>query len=270
VDEQRPSTQFVQSLARGLAVIRAFDATHQSMTLSEVSRRTQLSRATARRLLLTLAQLGYVWSDGKYFELTPQVLQIGYSYLSGQSLPQIAEPVLKELSADLNESTSLSVLDGRDIVYIARIHTRSIMRVGISVGTRLPAYATSMGRVMLAGLSVTELDEFFAGQELMSLTPRTITLREVLRQELARVAEQGWAMVDQELELSLRSLAVPVRGRSGEVVAALNVSMKVSLHEPPEEVDFIIAQSLPKLKQAAATISSALRALPDIDNQAHH
>ena len=150
-------SQYVQSLARGLSVISAFDAAQPVMTLSDVARHTGLTRATARRFLLTLESLGYVRSDGRMFELTPKVLQLGYSYLSALSLPQIANPHLKNLSDTLQESTSLSVLDGQDIVYVARVATHRIMTVAIAVGTRFPAYATSMGRVLLAGLTAKEL-----------------------------------------------------------------------------------------------------------------
>ncbi len=156
------SDQFVQSLARGLSVIRAFDAEHVQMTLSDVSRRTGLTRATARRFLLTLVELGYVRTDGRSFELTALVLQLGYSYLAGQSLPQLAQPLLEDLSREIHESTSASILEGNEIVYFARIHTRRLMTVGITVGTRIPAYATSMGRVLLAGLGEAALDAYLS------------------------------------------------------------------------------------------------------------
>src|SRR5688500_8804191 len=149
---------FVQSLERGLAVIRAFDASHSELTLSEVAASTGVTRAAARRFLLTLAVLGYVRSDGRLFSLTPRVLELGYAYLSSFSLPDVAEPHLEALVAEVNESSSVSVLDGDDVVYIARVPTSRIMTVAISVGTRFPAYATSMGRVLLAGLSDADLD----------------------------------------------------------------------------------------------------------------
>src|SRR6476469_6668223 len=151
---------FVQSLERGLAVIRAFDTEHPELTLSDVARETGLTRAAARRFLLTLADLGYVRSDGRLFALTARVLELGYAYLSALSLPEIAEPHLEALVADVRESSSLSVLDGDDIVYVARVPTSRIMRVAINVGTRFPAYATSMGRVQLAGLSDDDLTAY--------------------------------------------------------------------------------------------------------------
>jgi IclR family pca regulon transcriptional regulator len=222
---QRSSDQFVQSLARGLAVIRAFDADHTHMTLTEVAKRTDLTRATTRRFLMTLEELGYVRSDGRDFSLTPLVLQLGYAYLSGLSLSQVAQPHLQDLSTTLSESTSAAVLDGADIVYVARVSARRIMTVGINVGTRFPAYATSMGRVLLAGLSKAELDAYLNFVPLVALTPRTISTRGALLDELEKVRDQGWAMVDQELEVGLMSMAAPIHDRSGRVVAAVNVSL---------------------------------------------
>ncbi|GAB3578716.1 IclR family transcriptional regulator C-terminal domain-containing protein [Leifsonia lichenia] len=220
---------FVQSLARGLAVIRAFDADDPSMTLSEVARKTGMSRAAARRFLLTLIDLGYLRTDGREFELTARVLELGYAFLSGQSLPRLATPVLQELSAELGESVSMAVLDGTDIVYVARVHTRRIMSVGIAVGSRFPAYATSMGRVLLAGLDDTQVRAVLARSDLRPLTPNTTTDPAALVEAIACVARDGWASVDQELELGLRSIAVPVRNPSGAVVAAINVSLSAGL-----------------------------------------
>ena len=254
------SDQFVQSLARGLAVIRAFDADHVRMTLSEVSRRTGLTRATARRFLLTLVELGYMRTDGRTFELTALVLQLGYSYLSGQSLPQLAQPVLEDLSRDIAESTSASILDGDEIVYVARIHTRRLMTVGISVGTRFPAYATSMGRVLLAGLPKERFEEYAATVALRPLTERTVTDRDRLRDVVAQVREQGWAVVDQELEQGLRSVAVPVFDPRGQVVAALNTSMQAGLGTDAPTLEEAAARVLPHLQRASATITAALAA----------
>src|SRR6478609_10777557 len=218
------SDQYVQSLARGLAVIRAFDTEHPKMTLTEVAARTELTRATARRFLHTLAELGYVRTDGKIFALTAKVLQLGYAYLSGLSLPQLAQPHLEELSLELGESTSAAVLEGTDIAYIARVSTRRIMTVGITVGTRFPAYATSMGRVLLAHLSPDELDAYFVAADLAPPTPHTVHTEAELRLLLVDVARRGWAEVDQELEVGLYSLAAPIRDADQQVVAAINVS----------------------------------------------
>lgn len=251
------SSSTVQSLARGLDVIRSFDAEHPSMTLTEVAGRTGLSRATARRFLLTLAELGYVRFDGKYFELTSRVLQLGYSYLSSHTLPQIIEPALEQLSGELNESCSASVLDDDDIVYIARVHTRRIMRIGISVGTRLPAFATSMGRVLLAYLPVSERDAAISQLKADPLTPATITTPEALARELDAVREQGFCVVNQELEVGLQSVAVPVFGPEGDVVCALNVSMSVV---PGTTAAPRLETIVPALKATADRIGADLRA----------
>src|SRR5690349_17772785 len=205
----------VQSLRRGLTVIRAFDANHSELTLSEVARICDLTRAAARRFLLTLVDLGYVRTDGRLFSLTPRVLELGYAFLSSLSLPEVAEPHLEHLVAEVHESSSLSVLDGDDIVYVARVPTSRIMTVAINVGTRFPAYATSMGRVLLASLPEHELQPYLDRVRLDRLSARTITSEDKLRGELARVRRQGWAMVDQELEQGLRSVAAPIHDRGG-------------------------------------------------------
>ena len=224
-DAPAASDQYVQSLARGLAVIRAFDTDHSVMTLTEVAARTDLTRATARRFLHTLVELGYVRTDGKTFALTAQVLQLGYAYLSGLSLPQLAQPHLEELSLKLGESTSAAVLDGTDIAYIARVTTRRIMNIGITVGTRFPAYATSMGRVLLAALPPARLKEYLAAAEIRPLTPRAVGTVPELLAVLDTVRAQGWCLLDQELELGLMSVAAPVY-HGTKVVAAVNVSLQ--------------------------------------------
>ena len=216
--------EFVQSLARGLQVITAFNSDRPRMSLSEVAVATGLSRASARRFLHTLVELGYVRSDGKQFELTPHVLRLGTAYLSGLGLPQLAQPHLERLSAEVGESTSAAVLDGTEIVYVARVSTRRIMTVGITVGTRFPAFATSMGRVLLAYQGAAELEAYFLTADLRPPTPRTVHTESELRPLLAEVSAQGWAEVDSELEVGLFSLAAPIRDVDGAVVAAINVS----------------------------------------------
>lgn len=219
---------YVQSLARGLSVLRAFGPGAAELTLSDVARRTDLTRAAARRFLLTLVDLGYVRSDGRRFSLAPRVLELGYAYLSGLTLPDIAEPHLEWLVHEVGESSSMSVLDGDDVVYVSRVPTSRIMTVAINVGTRFPAYATSMGRVLLAGLEPAELDEHLAHTHLRRLTGNTVVEVDALRAVLDRVRSQGWAMVDQELEEGLRSIAAPVRDHAGRVLAAVNVSTHAS------------------------------------------
>jgi IclR family pca regulon transcriptional regulator len=247
---------YVQSLARGLAVIRAFGAERPRLSLSDVARATDLTRASARRFLLTLESEGYVRARDGLFELTPRVLELGFSYLSAQSLPEVAQPHLEALSHAVGESSSASILDGWDIVYIARVPTRRIMSVGITIGTRFPAYVTSMGRVLLASLSAEERDTFFEGFRGEAFTARTVTDPGALREELNRVAAQGWSLVDGELETGLRALAVPVT-RGSATVAAINVSMPAT----DEDAGIQALRLLPALQDAAAAISTDLAAL---------
>jgi IclR family transcriptional regulator, pca regulon regulatory protein len=217
-------TEFVQSLERGLAVIRAFDADNPELTLSDVARLTGLTRAAARRFLHTLVELGYMRTDGRKFALRPRILELGYAFLSSLSLPEISLPHVEQLVEKVHESSSVSVLDGEDVVYVARVPTKRIMTVAISVGTRFPAYATSMGRVLLAGRDGEWLDQYFASAEFKPLTGRTIHDPHMLRKELERIRGQGYALVDQELEDGLRALAAPIHDGTGEVIAAVNVS----------------------------------------------
>ncbi|MFT7868672.1 MULTISPECIES: IclR family transcriptional regulator domain-containing protein [Amycolatopsis] len=244
----------VQSLERGLAVIKAFHAGASELTLSDVARATGLTRAAARRFLLTLADLGYVRTDGKYFSLTARVLELGYAYLSSMTLPEVAQPHLEQLSARVHESSSVSVLEGTDIVYVARVAVSRIMTVSINVGTRFPAYATSMGHVLLAGLGEADLEAYFEVASLDRLTDHTVTAPAHLRRELAKVAAQGWAMVDQELEEGLRSVAAPIRSRTGQVVAAVNLST----HASRTTAESVRKDLVPPLLETARAIEADL------------
>jgi IclR family transcriptional regulator, pca regulon regulatory protein len=248
-------SDFVQSLDRGLAVIRAFGPDRERLSLSEVARATGLTRAAARRFLLTLVRLGYVRSDGREFSLRPRVLELGYAYLSGLAMPEIAAPHLEELVAKLRESSSISVLDGHHIVYVARVPTRRIMTVAISVGTRFPAYATSMGRVLLSAMSEEELDRYFAEALIEPLTGRTVTDKDQLRETIREVARQGYAIVDQELEEGLRAIAAPIRGAGGNVIAALNVSA----HASRVDQDAMRSNILPAMLDTARQIETDLK-----------
>jgi IclR family pca regulon transcriptional regulator len=249
-----PSDQFVQSLARGLSVIRAFDSDHASLTLSEVAARTGLARAVARRFLLTLESLNYVRSNGRQYELTGLVLELGYAYLSSQPLAQLASPFLAELAAQTSESTSISTLDNTDIVYIARVQKRQIMQFNISIGSRVPATTSSMGRVLLASLSEEEFDRRFVNYQIEQLTPRTITSKTELKQELASIAKKGWAMVDQELQIGVRSIAVPIHDNQQKVIAAINVSWQLGLNDSKKDRDEQVAEFLPQLQKTAAQL----------------
>jgi IclR family transcriptional regulator, pca regulon regulatory protein len=227
-DKPAQSSDYVQSLERGLAVIRAFDSEHRELALSEVARSTGLTRAAARRFLLTLVKLGYVNYFQGRFSLRPRVLELGYAYLSSLSLPEVSQPHMEALVAQVNESCSISVLDDTDVVYVARVPTRRIMSITLAVGTRLPAFVTSMGRVLLAGLPDDELEERLGRIEIVPLTSRTVKDMDGLRAILTSVRRQGYAATDQELEEGLRSLAVPLHSASGAVTAALNVSVHAS------------------------------------------
>lgn len=255
--EDPAGADFVQSLARGIAVIRAFDAEHPELSLSEAARRAEIPAAAARRFLRTLETLGYVRSDGRRFALTPRVLELGFSYLSALSLPEVMQPHLERLSRQVDESVSAAVLAGPDIVYVARVPTRRIMTVGITIGTVFPAYATSMGRVLLAALPEAELHKTLAEARPQQLTKRTLTDASALAAEIGRVRERGWALVDGELEPGIRSIAAPVRGRDGRVAAAINVSSSASR----ESVARLREHQLPLLLETARAIEAELRLL---------
>jgi IclR family transcriptional regulator, pca regulon regulatory protein len=261
------SPDFVVSLARGIEIIRAFasaDATTSpalsnfrladALTLSEVAARTGLARAVVRRFLYTLAELGYVTTDGKYFRLTAKILDLGFAYLSSFSLPKIAERFLEEVTLETKESSSASVLDGHEIVYVARVQTRRIMSISLGIGSRLPAFCTSMGRVLLAHLQADELDRYLKNAKFTRFTEKTICDPESLRKELVTVTKQGFALVDQELELGLRSLAVPVFAGGAKAVAAINIGTQAA-RTPKSELG---QRFLPVLRKAAKSISACL------------
>lgn len=246
-------TDTLQSLERGLSVLQVFSKENSRLTLSEVGRLAGITRATARRILLTLEHLGYVRSDGRLFSLTPRVLSLGFGYLSSLNLWEIAQPYMEQLVEQTDESCSAATLDLPDIVYVARVPTRRIMTVALGIGSRLPAHATSMGRVLLAGLPDEELDAFLATGPFAAATERSITDPDELRTAVRRVREQGWSLVDQELETGLRSIAAPIRRADGRTVAALNLAAAA----PRVGVDELRRQLLPLLVETAEQISTA-------------
>lgn len=250
------SGEFVQSLERGLAVIRAFTRERPQLTLTDAAAITGLTRATARRFLMTLESLGYATSDGKQWRLTARVLDLGHSYLASLGLPEIVAEHLDRVAQAVHESASAAVLDGDDIVYVARVESRKIMRVQITVGTRFPAYVTSMGRVLLADLETADAERILRASDRNALTPHTTTDIADLLTELSRVRDAGYSLVDQELEMGLRSLAVPVRDGSGRVVAAINVSTTAA--GAPRET---LATVLPALLAAQSDIEGELASL---------
>lgn len=221
-------------LAKGLSVIETFTAERPRQSISEVSAACGLDRATARRCLLTLAHLGYADYDGKFFTLTPRVLRLGTACLATMPLPQLVQPLLDRLSEQLGESSSVSILDGSDIVYVARAAQRKVMSIGLMPGSRLPAYCTSMGRVLLAALPEAAAGEILSQASLPARTSRTLTDPKAVAAELARIRLQGHAIADQEVEMGLRSIAVPLYNSRGQIVAAMNVGVAASRAEAEE------------------------------------
>ncbi|MFF3253357.1 IclR family transcriptional regulator C-terminal domain-containing protein [Actinacidiphila glaucinigra] len=253
--KQELGPEFVESLARGLTVLTAFGEGRGELPLTAVAEATGLARATARRSLITLEHLGYVASSGRLFRLTPHVLELGCAHLSRLTLPEIAQPHLIELVETVHDSASMAVLSGEDIQYVARVPTVRIMSVNITLGTRFPAYATAMGRVLLAGLPERERAAHLGRTDFTRLTPYTVTDAPHLALVLEEVAADGHALVSEELEEGLRSIAVPVRDRDGRVVAAINVSM----HASRRSVEESRSELLPPLLAAAAHIGDDLR-----------
>ncbi|HUI57216.1 MAG TPA: IclR family transcriptional regulator C-terminal domain-containing protein [Bryobacteraceae bacterium] len=253
VPERDPD--FVLSLARGLQVIEAFHEKPDGLTVSEVASKTGFSRAAVRRLLITLETLGYAEHKDSSFRLTSRILRLGFSFISSNSLARLSLPMLEQLSAHIHESCSVSLLDGAQIVYLARSAPKRVMTIDLGVGSRLPAYCTSMGRVLLAALAATDLEQYLAQAELKPLTQKTICDPEKLVQVIAEVRSQGYALVDEELELGLRSIAVPVVSQSGRVVAAMNSGVHAARVSSAELVERI----LPALVDHSRLLGQMLR-----------
>jgi IclR family transcriptional regulator, pca regulon regulatory protein len=250
----RPGDAYVQSFARGLEVIRSFSAAAPRQTLSEVAARTGLTRAGARRILLTLQTLGYVASDGKLFALTPRILDLGFAYLSSMPMWNVAEPIMEALVEQVKESCSAGVLEGTDIVYVLRVSTRKIMRNSLGVGSRLPAYCTSLGRMLLAGSSDEEVIALLRASTIEQRTRHTLTEVDAILAKVQQARRQGWCMVNQELEEGLLSIAAPVLDRSGKTIAALNISGQVNRTAPRQMQETM----LPALRAAAQEVSRRL------------
>ena len=259
MDEQilKPGDRdYVGALASGLEVLQAFDADHPHMTLSEVAARTDMDRAKARRFLLTLHALGFVKRTGRQFELTPRVLQLGYAYQASNQYRAVIQQYLEDITAELGESSSLAVLDGDDVVYVVRSAARHrLMAITLSVGTRLPAAYTSMGRVLLAQLPQSELEAYINRIQLERHTLSSITEKNVLREEIDKARNLGYAVVDQELDLGLRSVAVPAYSASGELLGALNISTNAAR----VDMDTLLNMYLPRLQIVADQIRQAAR-----------
>lgn len=256
-DETAGRNEFVRSLATGLKILECFTPLEPRLTLTDVARKAGLSRATARRMLLTLVSLGYAHADGRRFELTPKVLGLGHGYWSGRGWHELLRPSLEELSASVGESCSAAVPDGDDVMYVCRVHTRRIMRIDLGLGTKLPASATSMGRVLLAGLGDEELAQRLEAMDLPQFTAQTLTDPAMLHETIKGVREAGFAVVEQELEAGLRSVAVPVQDADGRTVLALNTSMPSGR----ETVEESVGRVLPALRSCAGTVEELVRTL---------
>lgn len=245
--------EFVEALARGLDVLKTFGPTAIEMTVSEVAARTGLARPTARRLLLTLEHLGYVRSNDGVFSLTTKVLEIGTSVIAAQGLWDIARPHLVALVGRTGESSSMSQLDGSDIVYTARVPVPKIIAFSVHIGTRFPAVATSMGRTLLSELSDDELDRVLALPSASGIIPRVVPSRAELDESLAEIRERGWAMSDEQLSVGIRSIATAVRDHHGGIAAAMNVTV----HAAETSVERLVGEYLPYLLDAAAAVTAA-------------
>ena len=251
---EKPSDAYAQSFAKGLMVIRSFNEKHPAQTLTQVAQATGLTRSGARRILLTLVTLGYATCEGRLFSLSPKILDLGFSYLSAMPFWKLAQPVLEDLAATMGESCSVSVLDGEEIVYVLRVPTRRVMSINLYIGSRLPAYCTSMGRVLLSGLSEGELDATLRKSERTAHTPFTKTDLQELKEEIALCRRMGWVSVYKELEEELVSLAVPLKNRRGKIIAAINVSARALLVSP----DQMRERFLEPLQAAAERISAMI------------
>ncbi|MFJ8065029.1 IclR family transcriptional regulator [Psychrobacillus sp. NPDC096426] len=253
-DNFKQSGDYIQSLERGLQVIQAFSQENQALTISDVSKLTGLSRPTARRILLTLEHLGFAVSNNSLFTLTARTLSLGYAYLSSNNKWSIAHSFMRDFVNQTGESCSISILDGTDIIYVARVSTKRIMSINLDVGSRLPAYATSMGHVLLAYLPKERLEKYLESFDFEKFTDKTIVDKEQLLTMLEEVRENEWGGVDQQLEEGLRSIAVPLRDASGKVFAAFNCSV----HAGRVSKEILRDEFLPLLKETAEKINQAM------------
>jgi IclR family pca regulon transcriptional regulator len=251
----KSSDQFVQSFARGLSVIRCFGPNAREMTITKIAELTNLSRAGARRILCTLHNLGYVRADGRRFSLTPRILHLGYSYLSSLPFWDFAQPIMENMVARVHETSSIALLEGTDIVYVMRVPTRRILTVNISIGTSLPAYAQSMGRVLLGGLTAEELDCYFATVELKPFTKKTIVDPVRLRKIIAEDRRKGWSWVNGELEEGICGIAVPLIDSNGKIIAAMNIVTNTGRSSKSRAIKTF----LPELTRAVEQINAGLK-----------
>lgn len=251
------SPEFIEAIARGLEVLRSFGSTPRPMTLAEVASATGLTRPTSRRILITLAELGYVRIDGRAFSLTPRVLELGTAYVESSGLWELARPRLEDLVRATGQSCSVAQLDGSDIVYVARVAVPKLVTLSVRIGTRFPARVTSLGKVLLASLPTQELDHVLAIPSRADVQPTADVDDTALRDELRAVRARGWALTDQQLGPGIRSVATGVRNGAGDVVAAMNVNA----HAPETPVSELKEIYLPSLMHAAGELSADLARL---------
>lgn len=252
--------EFITSLARGLSVIHAFDRDHPQQTLSEVAARTGLNPATARRCLWTLERLGYVASNGRFFMLRPKVVSLGSAFLESGRIEEIIQPILRDIVAESGDSASLGVLEDNDVLYVANFSARRFVRLTAGVGSRFPAYAVSMGRILLAALPEEQLERYLAAADLVPLTPLTVTDRKKLRKLITKARRDSYIIVRDELEEGLAAVAVPVRLKSGRTVAALNCS---SLTRRLDNAD-TLEKRVELLQRAAQRVTEAVQLIPSL------
>lgn len=253
-DDERSNTDFIESLDRGLRVLELFGAQSRSMTLSDVAKAADLPRATTRRILFTLEHRGYVVSDGKLFALTPQVLALAGSYMTSNQIVTILQPVLDQISSDAQEISSLAVLQGHDVIFVARASPARVFSAGIDLGYRLPAYCSSVGRAMLGKYANDDLTDILDNMTLTAMTPFTVTDKESLKAAIITDREKGYSLVDREAEPGFRSISVPVRRYDDAIVAAINMGAHVDRVSTGEMID----RFLPLLRDAAATVKPLL------------
>lgn len=255
IDALTGDPNFMTSLARGLAVIHAFQERKRQLTIAQISHRTEIPRAAVRRCLHTLIKLGYATTDGRTYSLLPKVLTLGHAYLSSTPLAVTAQPILDRLSDQLHEACSMATLEGDEVLYVARSATpQRLISVDLSVGSRLPAYCTSMGRILLAALDDAALTEYLEHANLQIKTSRTLHTPEAIRASIDEIRQKGWVIIDQELEVGLRSLAVPLKDSAGQVLAALNVGTSAGRVSRQE----LETRFLPVLMEASKELSTRL------------
>lgn len=262
MDDADKPAEFVEALAKGLAILEAFDAAHPEMTLSEVARRVGLSPAAARRSLITLTALGYVGRKDKRFHLTPKVMTLGSAFYFSARIDEVLQPALREIVERFGDAASVGTLSGEDVIYVAHVSVQRARRAAAVVGARYPAYATSIGRVLLAALPDDQLDRYLETATLRPLTSRTCVDRDQLRAALMAVRRDGHATTVDQLDYGITAIAAPVRGLDGDTIAAINSSGYSGMVTPEQ----LVKERLPDMRAAAARIAQDIARFPILDS----